>query len=415
METPQQPHPPHPITRGQIQIGAVCFALHAFAGVAGWIDLGTSFVLGCANLFALWQAAAIRRCDSERRFITFLAGYFILFVLFVPIARSPLLFASFGMLYAASFRTPLLLGYTLILVASVVFVTPYWIQATLLAGGFYTVAVPLFPQRTKRFHLVCLGVGFLLIAGIMLPLLYLSFQVTPQTLVASGVNPAFRQALWTSIWTASLATLIVLLLGIPLAYAIVRLDFAGKGLLESLIDLPIVIPQSVVGIAILVLLGPKTPVGQFLESRFGIEIAGNWLGIVLCQVFVSSPFLVRSVANAFHDMGPGLENISRTLGASPTSTFIRVSLPLASGGIFTGCILTWARALSEAGSLMILAYHPFTVSVYAYDVFIQYGLQESRPAAVLLVIVCLWGFLVLRWLRSAVSRPLVTSGKVMKR
>jgi molybdate/tungstate transport system permease protein len=291
------------------------------------------------------------------------------------------------------------------------FVTPYWIQTTLLAGVFYTVAVPLFPQRTKRFQLVCLGFGFLLIVGIMLPLLYLCFQVTPQTLITSVADSVFRDALLTSVATASLSTAVVLLFGVPLAYAIVRLEFPGKGLLESLIDLPIVIPQSVVGIAILVLLGPKTPVGQFLETRLGIEIAGSWVGIVLCQIFVSSPFLVRSTANAFRDMGPALENVSRTLGASPMSTFLRVSLPLASGGIFTGCILTWARAISEAGSLMILAYHPFTVSVYAYDLFIQYGLQESRPAAVLLVIVCLWGFLVLRWLRSATMGPLFSSDR----
>jgi molybdate/tungstate transport system permease protein len=110
-------------------------------------------------------------------------------------------------------------------------------------------------------------------------------------------------------------------------------------------------------------------------------------------------------------MGPALENVSRTLGASPASTFLRVTLPLASGGIFTGCILTWARAISEAGSLMILAYHPFTISVYAYDLFIQYGLQESRPAAVLLVIVCLWGFLVLRWLHATAMKPLAADSR----
>jgi len=121
---------------------------------------------------------------------------------------------------------------------------------------------------------------------------------------------------------------------------------------------------------------------------------------------VSSPFLVRSATNAFRDMGPALENVSRTLGASPLNTFFRISLPMASGAIFSGCILTWARAISEVGSLMVLAYHPFTVSIYTYDMFVQYGLQEARPAAVLLVIVCLWGFLALRWLRGISLGPL---------
>ena len=389
-----------------LPIAFLVLAAHGLAGLLGWLDPGLSLVLGCTNLFALWQAASIRRAEGERRLVLYLAGYFILFVLFVPVARSPLLFAAFGMLYSASFRSPLLLGYMIILIASILFVTPYWIQTTLLAGLFYTIAVPLAGQRARRFHLLCFGFGFLLIAGILLPLLYLCFQVTPQTLMTSIADPRFREALLVSVMTASLSTAVVLLFGVPLAYALVRLDFPGKGLIESLVDLPIVIPQSVVGIAILVLLGPKTPVGQFLETRLGIEIAGNWVGIVLCQIFVSSPFLIRSAANAFRDMGPALENVSRTLGAPSASTFLRVSLPLASGGIFSGCILTWARAVSEAGSLMILAYHPFTVSVYAYDLFIQYGLQESRPAAVLLVIVCLWGFLVLRWLRVMTMGPL---------
>jgi len=161
------------------------------------------------------------------------------------------------------------------------------------------------------------------------------------------------------------------------------------------------------GIALLVLLGAKTPVGQFLKEHGGIEVSGSLVGIVACQVFVSSPFLVRSAINAFHDMGPAVENVSRTLGASPASTFLRVSLPLAAGAIFNGAILTWARAISEAGSLMVLAYHPFTVSVYTYDVFVQYGISEARPAAVLLVIVCLWGFLVLRWLRGTRLGPVL--------
>ena len=90
----------------------------------------------------------------------------------------------------------------------------------------------------------------------------------------------------------------------------------------------------------------------------------------------------------------------RLSSASPLSTFFRVSLPLASGAIFSGSILTWARAISETGSLMVLAYRPFTVPVYSFDVFTQYGLDEARPAAIVLLIVCLWAFLVLRWMRA---------------
>lgn len=393
------------LNRGNL-ISVGVLVAHLVAILAGMLDLGTGSVLACTNSFATWQAFRVRDEFGLRRQNLYLTGYFVIFLLFVPMARSPLLFATFGMLYAAMFRTPLLLGYLLILMLSIVFVTPYWIQTTLLFCLLYTIVAPIWPIRTKRFHLACLGFGFLLIIAIMLPLLYLCFQVTPQTLLNSVGDPAFRGALRTSLLTATISTVVVLIFGVPLAYAVVRLDFVGKGLVESLIDLPIVIPQSVAGIAIMVLLGPKTPVGVWLDQTLGIEVSGSLLGIVLCQVFVSSPFLIRSAANAFRDMGPALENVSRTLGAGPFSTFFRVSLPLASGGIITGCILCWARAISEVGSLMVIAYHPFTVSVYTYDMFVQYGLQEARPAAVLLVIVCLWGFLLLRWLQSATLGPI---------
>ncbi|MCK5802472.1 MAG: ABC transporter permease [Lentisphaeria bacterium] len=385
--------------RWRLYLPAFVFLVHVAAAFTPWLDLGVTIVIGCANGFACRQALVMRRRGS-RSLLGFLVGYFILFMVFVPMAKSPILFGTFALMYAACFPTPLLLGYLVILLASVVFITPYWIQSTLLLSLFYSIAAPIFPQRSKRFHLLCLSIGFLLIVSIMLPPLYLCFQVTPQTLLVNVSDPAFRKALWTSLLTATISTGIVFVLGVPLAYAMARLDFRGKRFVESLIDLPIVIPQSVAGIALLVLLGPKTPIGDFLERSLGVEVSGSMLGIIVCQVFVSSPFLVRSAAGAFRDMGPSLENVSRTLGAGPVSTFFRVSLPLASGGIFTGCILTWARAISEAGSLMVLAYHPFTISIYTYDQFIQYGLHESRPAAVLLVIVCLWGFLVLRWLRT---------------
>jgi molybdate/tungstate transport system permease protein len=188
---------------------------------------------------------------------------------------------------------------------------------------------------------------------------------------------------------------------VPLAYGMARLQFRGRDIINSLIDLPILIPQSVAGIAILVLLGPKAPAGQFLQQYLGVEVSGSYLGIIACQIFVSCPFLIRSAMNAFEEMGPQLESVSRSLGASPLATFWRVALPLASGAVFNGAILTWARAISETGALMVMAYRPMTVPVYSYDVFTQYGLDEARPAAIVLLIVCLWAFIVLRWMRSA--------------
>jgi molybdate/tungstate transport system permease protein len=390
--------------RGPLLAACALLILHVI--LAKWLDPGTNVAVACTNFFALWQYIEVNRLWKGRRTLAYVAGYMVLFVLFVAIAKSPLLFAGFGLLYAGCFRVPFLLGYLGILIFSVAAITPYYIQASILLGLLYTIVANIYPKRLARFQLLCFGIGFILVISVMLPLLYLCFQVTPQTLMVNAKDTQFGHALLTSILTASISTGIILLFGVPLAYALARLDFWGKGFVDSLIDLPIVIPQSVAGIALLVFLGPKTPVGQFVENTLGVEIAGSTLGIIVCQVFVSSPFLVRSATNAFRDMGPALENVSRTLGASPLNTFFRISLPMASGAIFSGCILTWARAISEVGSLMVLAYHPFTVSIYTYDMFVQYGLQEARPAAVLLVIVCLWGFLALRWLRGISLGPL---------
>ncbi|HIE43596.1 MAG TPA: ABC transporter permease subunit, partial [Candidatus Omnitrophica bacterium] len=251
-----------------------------------------------------------------------------------------------------------------------------------------------------RFLLTAFSFGFILLLLISFPLLYLVFQSSPQTLMTTIKLPDFQHSLGLSFLTASLSSIIILIFGVPLAYAMARLNFRGKRLIESLIDLPILIPQTIVGIALLALLGPKTPVGHFFSQRLNINIAGSVVGIISAQIFVSAPFLIKSSMNSFLSIDPKLENVSRNLGASPAKTFFKTSLPLALSGIFNGFILSWSRALSEVGSLMVIAYHPFTVPIFTYDTFTQFGLEEAKPIAILVIIICLWTFVVLRWLYS---------------
>jgi len=363
------------------------------------LDPGVNAILFLANLVALVGGAIHARSLPKRGLYAYVSGYVALEAIVAGVCGEPLLFFLIGLLYVGLFSRPKLLGFLGAFTFSVLFVSPYWFQTTLLLSLLYAVGVHVYERRENRFLFASFVVGFLLLFSIVFPLLYLMLQSQPQTLLVRLKESPFLEALLNSFGTATATTLIVLLFGVPLAYAMVRLEFRGKEVIDSLIDLPILIPQSVAGIALLVLLGPKTPVGEFLEERFGISIAGSHLGIIACQLFVSSPFLVRSAMNGFERVSVQIENVSRTLGASPLSTFFRVSLPLASRAIFYGAILTWARAISEAGSLMVLAYHPFTISIYTFDVFVQYGLQEAQPIAVLLVIICLWSFIVLRWLK----------------
>lgn len=372
-------------------------------------DWGQGVVLWCANLFALVRGAMLVEERSPRYAGRYAAGYLLLAALVVWVSKAPLLFAMFAFLYAGLGHRPYLLGYLGVFVFSIIVITPYWAQAALLLSMVYAVVMAVQRRWHENFLLALLLVGAVLLVLVALPILYMVMQTSPQTLLVTLKEGEFGRALITTLVTSSITTLLVLVLGVPLAYVMARTEFPGKQALDSMIDIPILIPQSVVGIALLVLLGPKAPVGQFLLQRFGMTISGTLWGIVACQLFVSSPFLIRSALNSFEQMGPRLEHVSRTLGAPPSSTFFRISLPLASRAIFAGAILTWARAISETGSLMIVAYHPFTVSVLAYDTFTQYGLEETRPLAILLVLVCLWVFVVLRWMRDNPPRFLSRS------
>jgi len=282
---------------------------------------------------------------------------------------------------------------------SALVMTPYWVQFFLTIALFYTIIIGLYIKRQSRFLIITFSIGFVLLFIICLPILYIMMQNTPQSIITSIKDPKLIEAIKNSLLTSTISTIIVLIFGVPLAYAMARIEFPGKKIVESMIDLPILVPQTVAGIALLVIAGPKTPLGDFLNSTFNISIAGSYTGIIIAQVFVSSPFLIRSAISAFELIDTNLETVSRTLGASNFSTFFKISIPLALGGIFNGIILTWSRAISEVGSLMVIAYYPKTAPVYLYDQFIQYGLSETKPAAILLIITCLWIFIVLRWIR----------------
>lgn len=391
-------------------IGGGLIALH-LALLLSPLDPGINAVLFLTNFLALFGGAAYARSLSKKGLWAYIAGYVALKGLVAFALKEPLLFPLFALLYIGLFSRPKLLGFLGAFSVSILFITPYWFQATLLLSLLYAVGMHVYERRQSRFLFGSFAVGFLLLVSILFPLLYLMLQSQPQTLLVRLRESPFAQALLNSFGTATATTLIVLLFGVPLAYAMARLEFRGKEVVDSLIDLPILIPQSVAGIALLVTLGPKTLLGEFLEERFGISIAGSYLGIIACQLFVSSPFLVRSAMNGFEKVSVQIENVSRTLGASPWATFFRISLPLASRAIFYGAILTWARAISEAGSLMVLAYQPFTISIYTFDVFIQYGLGEAQPIAVLLLIICFWTFLLLRWMKQT---PLGLTKRLLK-
>ncbi len=124
-------------------------------------------------------------------------------------------------------------------------------------------------------------------------------------------------------------------------------------------------------------------------------------------MFVSAPFLIKTAITSFEAVDPRLESVARSLGASPAGAFWRVSLPLAARGIFVGCILTWSRAISEVGSVAILAYYPMTASVLVFSRSTQAGIEQARPIAIVLILTCLWVFVGLHFVRSVAFRKFV--------
>jgi molybdate/tungstate transport system permease protein len=258
-------------------------------------------------------------------------------------------------------------------------------------------------DRLSPFNLVLLALGSLVLVFIVAPLVRLVLATSlPELSEALGDDE-----LWTSIWltlrAAGAATLISVAFGVPLAYLLARRRFPGRALVLGIVDLPIMIPHSAAGIALLTLIGRHSLVQKAAEP-VGISFVGAEAGIAVAMAFVSLPFLVNAAREGFAAVPERLENVARTLGASPTRVFFTISLPMAWRAIFSGMVLMWARGISEFGAVIIIAYHPMATPVLVFQRFNDYGLARSRSAAVVLILVCVVGFTVLRFLARPIRR-----------
>ncbi len=251
--------------------------------------------------------------------------------------------------------------------------------------------------RTFRNRWFTLLMGSFLLLYILWPLSNMFLRADWSVVAAAATDREVLGALWRSIWTAAAATGIIALFGTPLAYFLARRNFKGKSVLEAIIDVPIMVPHTVAGIAVLMVISPRTPLGAFLEN-LGLQPVNSSFGIVLACIFVSIPFYVDPLKDAFASISPRLERVSQTLGASPSYTFFHITLPLAKRGIYSGLIMSWARSVSEFGAVVIIAYHPMVAPTLIYDRFATFGLKYSSPIAVQLISISLVMFVLLRLL-----------------
>jgi molybdate/tungstate transport system permease protein len=213
-----------------------------------------------------------------------------------------------------------------------------------------------------------------------------------------ATDPELRHALVLTAGAASGATVLGVLAGTPIAYLLARRSFRGRAVLAALLDLPLVIPHPVAGIALLLVLGRGSPLGEALLG-LGLRIMGSRTGIVCAMLFVSVPLFVSGAREAFARVDPRYEAVARTLGDTAWRAFRRVTLPLATRGLLAAAVVMWARAVSEFGAIVIITYNPKVASVLSYDRFTSYGLDEALPVAAVLVILAVVPLAALRALR----------------
>jgi len=228
----------------------------------------------------------------------------------------------------------------------------------------------------------------------------LGFVVIPTVLVVARSGSATfqsageSQVLWAllnSFMCAGAAVVLAALFGVPLAYILATRVIVLKRLIEALVDLPLAVPHSVAGIALLWALG-KPGLGGIV----GWDFVGSYGAIIAAMLFVSLPYAVNGAREGFGLVQQRLGDVARILGASEWRVFWGVYLPIARRAVLAGLLLTWARAVSEFGAVVILAYHPMTAPVLIWHRFETGGLAASGPVAALLLLCCLGVFLVLR-------------------
>jgi molybdate transport system permease protein len=227
------------------------------------------------------------------------------------------------------------------------------------------------------------GLAFLVLplAGL---LIRAPWSTLPERLTAPGVLAALR----LSLLTATLATVVCVLLGVPLAWLLARAEFPGRRLVRALVTVPLVLPPVVGGVALLLVFGRRGLIGQWLDQAFGITLPFTTAGVVVAETFVAMPFLVIAVEGALRGADTRYEEAAATLGASRFAVFRRVTLPLVAPGVAAGAVLCWARALGEFGATITFAGN-FPGRTQTMPLAVYLALETDLNAALVLSLILL--------------------------
>jgi len=250
------------------------------------------------------------------------------------------------------------------------------------------------------FNFIFSALGGLIFLFVALPLISILLKSTPENLLMAFRDVEVMRSIGLSFLSAGIATLLGVCGGVPLAYILARKRFLGRGLVESIINLPLVVPHTAAGIALLLVFGRNGVLGSLVQPA-GLVFTDSIAGIVVAMLFVSVPFLVNSSRDAFKMIDTSYEKAAMVDGAGLWRTFWHVSLPLAWKGVLSGALMMWARGISEFGAVVILSYHPKVAPVLVFERFQGFGLNAALPVAILLVLGAMIIFAALRGLLSS--------------
>ncbi len=254
----------------------------------------------------------------------------------------------------------------------------------------------------------CSAAAFVLF--LVLPIVALFVEVVPSGAAWSATSePVVTDALRLSLITTAISAGLTVVFGTPLAYLLARRNFRGAGLIDALVDLPLVLPPAVAGIALLFTFGRSGLLGGLIDDA-GVAIAFTTTAVVFAQLFVAAPFYVKSAKSGFESVDQDLERVSATLGEGELRTFVRVTVPLAAPALLGGIVMTWARALGEFGATIMFAGSlqrvTKTVPLSIYD-----ALQDDLDAALILsVVLVAVSFVVLLVFKALLRHGLFSSG-----
>jgi molybdate transport system permease protein len=209
-------------------------------------------------------------------------------------------------------------------------------------------------SRARAFPALLVAALALALTFLTLPVVAVFTNTSPAELIDSLGDPSARDALWLSLETSLVALAIILAVGTPAAYFIATRSFRGRSLVVTMIELPLVLPPAVAGIALLAALGPNGLLGSLVEDA-GVQLVLATAGVIVALVFVSAPYYLRQAQASFEALDPALMEASRTLGVGEGRGFLRVALPVACPGLLVGAALAWGRALGEFGATLMFA------------------------------------------------------------